>query len=453
MSEIKRGDFGKDFDWGVSSSAYQTEGAYNVDGKGLSIWDVFTAKKGSVKANQHAFNATDFYHRYKQDLFLMHALSIQNFRFSLSWPRILPNGVGEKNQKGLDFYDRLIDECLDLGITPWITLYHWDLPQALQNKGGWENRDIINWIGEYAELVFKKYGDRVNNWMMLNEPAAFTGLGYFLGIHAPGLKGLKHFLPAMHHAVLAQASLGRLFRSMNSDVNIGTTFSFSPVDSVSDRDRDVKAAERVDALLNRLFIEPLLGKGYPAESLSFLNRLEKYIYPDDLSLLKFDFNFIGVQTYSREVVGHAWLTPLIHAKLISPRKRNVRQTAMRWEYYPKGIYRILKRLNNYPDMPELIVTETGIALKDQIEFGSIKDVDRSKFLKESLIALRKAQQEGVKVGGYFYWSFTDNFEWAEGYSPRFGLVYIDYSNQKRILKNSAYIFQKFLEDQISIHQI
>jgi beta-glucosidase len=443
--DLSAADFGAHFIWGVSSSAYQTEGAYDEDGKGLSIWDVFTAETKKVYLQQNGNIACNFYHRYLQDIILMQFMGIRNFRFSLAWSRLLPEGIGKPNDKGIDYYNRLIDFCLESGIEPWITLYHWDLPAALEQKGGWTNRDIINWFQEYVDLSLRAFGDRVKNWMVLNEPVVFTGAGYFLGLHAPGKKGLQNFLPAVHHAVLCQALGAKLIKSYDSSLQVGTNFSCSHVDAADDSKLSEGAAQRVDVLTNRLFIEPLLGLGYPWQDLKVLQQLEKYMRQDDEKEMQFDMDFIGLQNYTREVVRYSSLMPYVNARFIKPSKRAAKRTAMDWEIYPSGIYKVLKRFDAYDRIKKIIITENGAAFDDQLINGQVKDENRVQFFKQYLHQVLLAKKEGVKVEGYFAWSFTDNFEWAEGYRPRFGLVYIDYPSQKRIIKSSGFWYKSFLE--------
>lgn len=439
--------FGEEFKFGVSSSAFQTEGAFQKDEAGLSIWDDFTQKRWKVKKNQNAKIATNFYENFEEDLQILQGLNCNNFRFSIAWSRVLPNGTGFANSNGIDFYDRLIDSCLEKNISPWITLYHWDLPLELEKKGGWKNRDVLFWLEEYIQLCLNKYADRVDNWMVLNEPTAFTALGYYLGIHAPGKKGLRNFLPSMHHAAMAQAQGGRQIKDFNEKLNVGTTFSMSHVKAKSRRSKDIAAKVRVDALLNRLYLEPALGLGYPLKDLPGLAKVEKYMQEGDYEKLKFDFDFIGVQNYSREVVSHSYFTPIINAKLVTAKMRNKKLTAMGWEFYPKAIYKVLKNLKKYDNLPPIVITESGVALDDKMEKnGTIKDHQRIKFLQKNLKQVLKAKDYGVNVVGYFVWSFTDNFEWAEGYHPRFGLVYVNFKTQERILKNSAKWYRKFLAD-------
>lgn len=438
--------FGKDFLWGVSTAAYQIEGAHDADGKGASIWDVFTSRKGKIRDGHHAKSACDFYNRYGDDLQLVKQLNIPNFRFSISWPRIMPSGTKSVNSKGIDFYNRVIDHCLDLGITPWLTLYHWDLPHALELKGGWTNRDIVSWFGEYTEVCANSFGDRVKDWIVMNEPMGFVGAGYFLGLHAPGRTGLKNFLPAAHHAVLAMAQSGRMLKASMPHSNVGTTFSCSYVEPYSGKPKDYHAAVRADALLNRMFIEPVLGIGYPIKELSVLRKIEKYMRAGDESNMAFDFDFIGIQNYTREVVRFSLITPYLKAKLIKAETRKVPLTTMRWEVHPESIYRMIKKFNGYGNIKSLIITENGAAFNDVVNEGKVYDPQREQYLKDHIAQVLRAKQDGYKVDGYFVWTLTDNFEWAEGYHPRFGLVYVDFNTQQRIIKSSGHWFQNFLKD-------
>ncbi len=451
--EITTSDFGEDFTWGVSTAAFQIEGAHDADGKGASIWDVFTEQKKKIYQNHHAKIACDFYNRYIQDLILMQSLCIPNYRFSLSWSRIFANGVGKINYKGIEFYNRIIDFCLELGIEPWITLYHWDLPHALQQKGGWTNRDIINWFSEYVCFCIKNFGDRVKHWMILNEPMVFTGAGYFLGVHAPGKKGLSSFLAAMHHAAMCQSEGARAAKSIRNDLKIGTTFSCSHIEPLTNNEADISAAKKADALLNRTFIEALLGLGYPTKDLKLLNRVEQFVKDGDESKLQFDMDFIGIQNYTREIVAHSYFTPFINAKIIRADKRNVERTLMNWEIHPTAIYYMLKKFSAYSSVKEIIVTENGAAFQDEVCYCSVHDIKRKKFLQDHIQQVYKAKQEGINVNGYFIWTFTDNFEWAEGYHPRFGIVYVDFPTQKRIVKDSGKWYREFLNGESAISDI
>ena len=443
--EFVKSEFGPDFTWGVSTAAYQVEGANNSFGKGKSIWDVFTHVKGKIFEGQNGDIACDFYRRYTHDILLMASMGIPNFRFSLSWSRIIPNGTGNVNPEGIEFYNRVIDFCLELNIEPWITLYHWDLPYELEKKGGWTNREIIKWFGDYVELCTRYFGDRVKHWMILNEPMVFTGAGYFLGIHAPGRKGLDSFLASIHHAAMCQAEGGRIVRSMLPKAHVGTTFSCSAIHPATDSKQDIDAAKRVDTLLNRMFVEPLAGLGYPVADLKLLRRLEPFIKDGDESKLAFDMDFIGVQNYTREVIAQSFFTPLIWAKVLKADKRHVDITEMNWEVYPESIYEMLIQFSKYKNFKEIVVTENGAAFPDVLVEGKIHDIKRIEFLKKYMSQVLRAKNQGVNVTGYFVWSFTDNFEWAEGYRPRFGLVYVDFETQERIIKDSGNWFSEMIK--------
>lgn len=427
---LNKDSFGKDFVWGISTAAYQIEGGHDAHGKGISIWDTFVTKKGNIHRGEHGRDACEFYSRYKEDILLMKAMNIQNFRFSISWTRLLPSGRGQSNPPGIDFYNSVIDFCLESGITPWITLYHWDLPQELEDMGGWANRDILGYFQEYVSLCARNFGDRVKHWIVLNEPMVFTGAGYFLGVHAPGRKGLKSFLPAAHHATLCQGVGGRVLRAELPKATIGTTFSCSEITPYSSNEKDVSAAKKADAVLNRLFVEPVLGLGYPFENLKVLKRIEKYIRPEDTGNIVFDFDFIGIQNYTREVVRHSYTVPYLWAKIVPAPKRRVKKTLMDWEVYPYSIYAMLEKFNAYKGINKIIITENGAAFKDVLAKGEIHDIERLDYLKSYLEQVHRAKTNGLKVDGYFVWTFTDNFEWAEGYYPRFGW-YIPISRPRR----------------------
>ena len=442
---LDKNQFGQDFQWGVAASAYQTEGGYCLDDKGPSIWDVFANKKGKIYQGQTGNEACNFYQQFSEDLQLMKAMNIPNFRFSLSWPRIIPSGYGKVNSKGIDFYNRLIDQCLALGIEPWVTLYHWDLPYELEKKGGWTNREIIHWFREYAALCAREFGDRVRHWMVLNEPMVFVGAGHFMGIHAPGRTGKKNFLKAMHHATICQAEGARTIKAHCPGAQVGTTFSCSYITPYRPIEKDALAAKRVDALLNRLFIEPALGLGYPVQDLKFLEAVEKYSKPEDEDLVKFDFDFIGVQNYTREIVKHSYFTPYLWASHVKAEERKVPITLMKWEVYPDSIYHMLKKYASYSGVKKIYVTENGAAFRDTLANGKVDDVERLRYLQQYISAILKAKKEGVNVKGYFVWTFTDNFEWAEGFHPRFGLVHVDFKTQKRTVKASGLWYKEFLK--------
>ncbi|WP_159023538.1 glycoside hydrolase family 1 protein [Formosa sp. L2A11] len=439
---MKSKHFPKSFKWGVTISSYQNEGAYNTHGKGPSIWDTFTNRKSFKKGNGNT--ATDFYSNYKTDLDHVKALHLDSFRFSLSWSRIFPEGVGEVNPEGVAFYHDVIDYALKIGIEPWVTLYHWDLPQALQDQGGWTNRDILGWFEAYVNFCTKEYGLKVKTWIILNEPMSFIGLGYFMGMHAPEKKRLKNFLPAAHHATLCQSLGGRLVRKNVENAIIGTTFSCSYVRPLNRRVIHKKAAVRIDALLNRFFIEPALGMGYPIDAFAGLDFMSKYIKPGDEDLMPFDFDFIGVQYYFKIVAKFSLLPPILFATEVPAEKRNVKINAMNLEIYPKGLYKMLEQFNTYSGVKDIYITESGVCFEDDIEDGKIQDKNRINYFKKTFKYTLKAIENKIPVKGYFIWTLVDNFEWAEGTKPRFGIIHTDFNTQKRTIKKSGLWLKSFL---------
>ncbi|MFN8205952.1 MAG: GH1 family beta-glucosidase [Bacteroidales bacterium] len=444
LQDLRRTDFGKDFLWGVAAAAYQTEGAWDLDGKGESNWDHFSRTKGKIERGENADVAADFYHRYPEDIALIRSMNFRAFRFSLSWPRIFPQGTGNVNRKGLDFYHRVIDRCLEAGLEPWVTLFHWDLPQALEEKGGWTNRDIFNWFSEYTDCVSREYAGKVKNWMVMNEQLSFVGGGYMEGFFAPGRKSLKAFLQATHHSVLCNAEGGRILRRNIPEANIGTTFANTWVEPVDQEEKNVAAAARMDAIMNRLYIEPCLGLGYPENTVPLLRKLKSFYHDGDEQRMVFDFDFIGLQYYLRTVAEKSWM-PGMRAREIPPSERGVPANEMQGEIYPEGLYQLLKKFDRYEGIKNILITENGTCVPDKIENGRIHDEDRIRYFKDHLAAVLKARKEGVKVNGYFVWSPTDNFEWNKGYRTRFGLVYVDFNTLERTIKDSGLWFRDFLE--------
>lgn len=426
-------------------AAVQNEGAWNAYGKGPSIWDAFSRRQGKIKGGGKPTVACDFYHRYKDDILLAKALGFTVFRFSLSWARILPEGTGRVNKEGLAFYHKVIEECLKLGMIPYVTLYHWDLPAALEKEGGWTSHLMLKWFTRFATLCATEYGPAVKNWIVLNEPFGFTSLGYMLGRHAPGRIGLSNFLPAIHHAALAQAEGGRILRQHVPEAHIGTTFSCSEIIPYTNSAEDIAAAKRMDILMNRLFIEPALGRGYPREDFKFLERLElhnrSWKYTERMT---FNFDFIGIQNYFPVVIRYNPLIPIVQASEVRAPGRGVPHTAMGWEINPDSFYRILKRFWLYGGVKEIIVSESGAAFKDEVAGGIVNDQPRIDYYQQYLLALLRAKKEGVNIKGFFAWTLMDNFEWAEGYRARFGLIHVDFETQLRTIKRSGYWFRDWL---------
>lgn len=443
-SSVQASDFGN-FLWGAATAAYQIEGAHDKDGKGPSIWDKFSAR-GKIKHGHKGDQACDHYHRWQTDIEIMQSLRLQAYRFSISWPRVLPDGTlaGGVNGPGLDFYKKLCERLLKANIRPFVTLYHWDLPQALEQKGGWTNRETAGHFADYAGLLAKELGGLVNDWIVLNEPLIFTLLGYGLGHHAPGRYGVGKFLAASHHAMLAQGLAARALAAQNSAFNIGTTISTLAGHAASQKARDVLALDRQDAFFNRLYVDPVFGRDYPWITLPFLRKLERWILPDDMDTVRYPFAFLGINHYSRAVARRAWWMPYVRFRQKRP-ARGAERTDMGWEVHPPGLYQVLKQFGEYPEIPALYVTENGAAYPDTVApDGSVHDAHRTRYLQDYIAQALRAKQDGVNLKGYFAWSLFDNLEWKEGYSKRFGIVHVDFATQKRTVKDSGLWYRDFI---------
>jgi beta-glucosidase len=445
---LTKADFGN-FTWGVAHAAYQVEGAWDADGKGPSIWDTFTHTPGPF-GRPHARGGTngdvacDFYHRYATDTALVKELNFDAQRFSISWPRVLPDGIGKVNERGLDFYDRVVDACLEVGVEPWITLYHWDLPEALSQKGGWADRDVVRWFEEFVGVVTGRLGDRVKDWMVFNEPCSFIQGGYLSGVHAPGVRSLNKMLAASHHVNLSQAAGANVIRANVADANVGTTHILTPMRTNGDTDRHRRAAASIDAFANRIFIEPNFGLGYPIDDAPLMKGIEKYVLGNDMRDIEVDWDFLGVQYYTRVLVKPVPIPKLRGIPWMSKDHRNYEITAMGWEVQPDGLYESLVRVADYGKVDRLLVTENGMAVPDHLVGDRVRDPRRIAFYQDHLAEVLRAKRDGVPVEGYFCWSLMDNFEWAAGYVPRFGLTYVEYETQRRIVKDSGRWFQQFL---------
>lgn len=431
------------FTWGVGISALQTEGEHNGDGKGPSIWDQFPSHK--IKDLSNADTACNFYHNYKSDIQLIKWLGVKNFKTSISWSRVLPNGFGTVNSKGLDFYDRLTDHLLESGIEPWYVLYHWDLPQALQDKGGWVNRDTVYHYLDFLETCYHRLGDRVTNWISFNEPFVFIGAGYFLGIHAPGKTGLKQFLPSVHHVNLANGLGVNKLQSLGAK-HVGTSLSFVSVHALDSKPENIQAKDRIDALANQLFLKPIIGDGYPIETLPFLRKLNSIIKSDDMSAMTCNPDFLGVQVYTREVVKHNALMPYIKAKIVSAQKRGKPTTSLGQEVYPEAVVEIadhVLELTKHRNLP-LYLTECGISQPELYRKHPVADSYRIKYYHNVLTSLQKHIEDN-RIQGMFFWSLMDNFEWAEGYTAPFGLFHVDFNSQERNPKKSAFWIKELIQ--------
>ena len=450
MTEISADDFGDGFTWGVATAAYQIEGAWDADGKGPSVWDEFTHGRGPlglrrIKDGATGDVATDSYHRFEEDIALVAAMGFGAYRFSISWPRVMPDGTGAVNAAGLDYYSRVVDACLAAGIEPWVTLYHWDLPAALERRGGWTNREIVGWFSDYVSVVVAALGDRVRQWMVFNEPLSFTMLGYLLGAHAPGRRGPAAFCAAAHHVNLATAEGARAARaaSPRSDASIGTTQYLSPVLASGVGPLAGIAERSADALVNRLFLEPNLGLGYPWDDCGLLRGIKRHHRPGDDEVATIDLDFLGVQYYTR--LRAPWLPiPGIWTIPHFGQDRGCELTSMGWEVRPEGLGMVLDRVHAYGAYDRVVVTESGASFDEELVDGRVHDNRRIAYFQRHLAELRATIDRGVPVEGYFCWSLLDNFEWTFGYRPRFGLVHVDYATQQRIVKDSGRWFARLL---------
>jgi len=435
--------FPKGFIWGVATAAYQIEGAWNEDGKGESIWDRFSHTPGKIADGDTGDVACDHYHHWREDVALMKELGLHAYRFSVSWPRLLPEGRGRVNAAGLDFYSRLVDALLEATIEPFITLYHWDLPQALQDQGGWPARDTAEAFVEYADLVTCRLGDRVKHWITFNEPFVSAFVGYLEGRHAPGHSDLDEALAAAHHLLLAHGWAVPVIRRNSPGAQGGITLNLSGQTPASPSVADRAAAWLRDGVINRWFLDPLSARGYPADIVQHYGNPMDFVQAGDLEAIAVPLDFLGVNYYTRGVVRSSVVTEAENApRTVFP---NPDRTEMGWEVYPEGLYEILGRVHFDCRFPALYVTENGAAYPDQIgPDGQVDDPLRAAFLKEHLEAAARAIEAGVPLHGYFAWSLMDNFEWAHGYSKRFGLIYVDYQTQRRILKTSAHWYSQVI---------
>ncbi|MDQ4075515.1 MAG: GH1 family beta-glucosidase [Chloroflexota bacterium] len=436
--------FPEDFLWGTATSSYQIEGAWNEDGKGESIWDRFTHTAGNIKDGSTGDIACDHYHLWPEDVELMRSLGIQAYRFSVSWPRILPEGRGSVNQAGLDFYSRLVDGLLEVGIIPAATLYHWDLPQALQDEGGWPVRSTAEAYVEYADLLTRHLGDRVRLWITHNEPWVVSFMGYQTGEHAPGFRDWTAALQASHHLLLSHGWAVPLIRQNSPAAEVGITLNLTPAEPASPSLADREAARHSDGYVNRWFLDPLYGRHYPADMVA--DYIEaghlpvegmNFVQEGDLQAIAVPLDFLGVNYYTRKVARAEDAEDNLPQTVF--RAPETEWTKMGWEVYPEGLYSLLNRLHFEYHPPKLYITENGASYSDgPDEEGQIDDARRIHYLHDHLHAAHRAIQNGVPLAGYFVWSFMDNFEWAEGYTQRFGVVWVDYETQERLPKASAH---------------
>jgi beta-galactosidase len=446
--------FPSDFVWGTATAAYQIEGAVKADGRGPSIWDTFSHSPGKIADGSTGDVADDHYHRYPEDVAIMAGLGMNAYRFSIAWPRIFPTGSGQINPTGLDFYRRLTEACLERGITPYATLYHWDLPQPLEDAGGWLNPDTAERFRDYAAATQRELGDLVTNWITLNEPWCSAFLGYAVGVHAPGKTIGAEAMYAAHHLLLGHGLAIQAMRE-GPAATLGITLNLSSVRATTDSEPDQEAARRMDGLANRLFLDPLLLGRYPDDVLANAGVTEWFEQrAEDLEVIATPIDFIGVNYYTRQTVAGP-IDGVFHPPTImSPEgSQDIRvidtgapRTQMDWEVHPDGLIDVVQLVSDRASELPVYITENGAAYPDEVTAdGSVEDEDRRYFFELHLDAARRAIERGLPLRGYFAWSLLDNFEWAFGYSRRFGIVYVDYQTQQRIVKRSGHWFSERLQ--------
>ena len=442
------------FLWGGATASYQVEGGWNEEGKGESIWDRFSHTEGMIEDNSTGDVACDHYHRWREDIAIMKDLGLKAYRFSISWPRILPDGTGRVNQAGLDFYSQLVDALLEAGITPFVTLFHWDLPQALQDRGGFAERSTVDAFVEYANVISRHLGDRVKNWITINEPSVYALCGHLLGVHAPGIKDMKTALRVSHHLLLAHGRAIPVLRQNSTGCKIGIALNVNWGEAASYSMADRDALRIQGGMWTRFFIDPLYGRHYPADLVAEGIRTQAlppqgmtFVQPGDLDVIATRSDFLGVNYYSRNISRADIPEEQNEPRRVFPAEvSDTNYTEMEnWEIYPEGLYKVLASLHYSYQIPEFFITENGASFSDGPDAsGRIRDVRRTAYLREHLRSCARAISEGIPLHGYFYWSLLDNFEWGHGYAQRFGLVWMNYATQQRILKDSALWYRQVI---------
>lgn len=446
---VWRDQFPASFRWGCATSAYQIEGGVAEDGRGESIWDHFCARPGRVRNGASGAVTCDHYHRWPGDLDIAQQMGLNAYRFSIAWPRVFPEGRGRQpNGRGLDFYERLVDGMLARGLEPWATLYHWDLPQALQASGGWRDRDTCRAFMDYAQVVASRLGDRVKHWITHNEPWCTAFVGHYEGVHAPGERDLRGAFQACHHVLLSHGMAVPVIRQEVPDARVGIVLSLHPLRAASPEQADREAVARYDGWRNRWFLDPLYGRGYPQDTWALVADAAPEVVPGDLEVIGAATDFLGVNYYFPETVAAAPGARPVEASVRTPAGAEI--TAFGWQVEPGGMTRLLERVHAEYGPPEIYLTENGATYDDvPADDGSIRDTERLRYLVRHVKALHEAVERGVPVKGYFVWSLLDNFEWAEGYARRFGLVHVDFGTQRRQLKQSGAWYRDFLHDRAS----
>ena len=430
-----------DFVWGAATAAFQIEGATGEDGRSESIWDRFCATPGKVRNGDDGSVACDFYHRHTEDVALMKELGLDAYRFSVAWPRIVPDGRGKVNEAGLDFYDRLVDELLGAGIDPYVTLYHWDLPQVLEDAGGWVARETAEAFAEYAEAVAGRLGDRVTSWITQNEPRVAAWLGYGLGIHAPGRQDLGEMLAAGHHILLSHGLAAEVLRRDVPGARVGIAIDLNPVYPATDSEADRAAARAADGENNRWFLDAIFRGEYPADILERFAPAAPPVLDGDMAKIAAPIDLLGVNYYTRRVVRAA------ENGFVEVYQDGSPHTDIGWEITPESFYELLVRLRDEYAPAAISITENGAAFADiQSHDGQVRDPERQAYIADHIVAVERAVEAGVPVEGYFVWSLLDNFEWAQGYGARFGIVYVDYPTLERVPKTSFHWYRDFIAE-------
>lgn len=436
--------FPQGFVWGAATASYQIEGS-DGEGRGECIWQRFSHTPGKVANGDTGDIACDHLHRYQEDVSLMQGLGIQAYRFSISWPRVLPSGTGAVNPAGLDFYDALVDSLLGANITPYVTLYHWDLPQALQDQGGWENPDSVSWFADYSRLMVERLGDRVGHWITHNEPWCAAFLGNLVGIHAPGKQDVPAAYKVAHHLLRSHGIAARAIRDVKPDTKIGIAINMNGITPASDDPKDVQAATYQDGFMSRWFLDPLFHGRYPSDMVELLGPALDGINLEAVDVAAVPLDFFGLNFYNRENFAWDENNPFKFKPVPTP---NAERTAMGWEVHPQSLTDILVRLHNDYKMPPIFVTENGAAYYDPApNDGVAEDPERVSYLERHFAAVESAIAQGVNMGGYFVWSLMDNFEWAEGYDKRFGIVHVDFETLERTPKRSALFYRDHIAAQ------
>ncbi|MFE4379370.1 GH1 family beta-glucosidase [Streptomyces cyaneofuscatus] len=441
--------FPADFTWGVATAAYQIEGAVTEDGRSPSIWDTFSHTPGTIDGGDTGDVACDHYHRVPEDIGLIKQVGADAYRFSIAWPRVVPGGDGPVNKAGLDFYDRLVDGLLEAGVTPFATLYHWDLPQVLQDRGGWTVRETSEHFAAYASHVVERIGDRVKDWATLNEPLCSAWIGHLEGRMAPGLTDLTAAVRASYHLHLGHGLAVQAIRAASSDARVGIVNNLSPIVPASTSEADLAAARRADGHINRWWLDPVLGRGYPQDMVETYG-VELPVRPGDLETIAAPLDWLGLNYYFRQIVTADPSGPAPGFTQVPV--ADARHTYMDWEVYADGLEQLLLRLTEEYSVERIYVTENGSAYQDTVAAdGSVHDPERVRYLEEHLAACARAVAKGAPLAGYFAWSLLDNFEWAYGYDKRFGLVHVDYATQRRTVKSSGRRYAELIREHAGRH--